>query len=60
MLRMPAEEEHGGRYITMEGGGELRMDWIDEEQGEWVDCGRRRRGSRGIGRQEKGRGGRWI
>lgn len=30
MLRIPTEEERG--CITMTGGGELSMDWIDEKQ----------------------------
>ena len=41
MLRMPEEEDRGGRYITMEGGGELRVNWIDEKRREWVDCERK-------------------
>jgi hypothetical protein len=68
MLRMPAEEERGGRYITMEGGGELRMDWIDEEQGGvgglWKEgdgegaeeLGARRREGEGVGFKQVG----WI
>jgi hypothetical protein len=55
---MPAEEERGGRYITMEGGGELRMDWGDDKQRKGVDCGRKE--MQRIGRQEKGRGERGI
>jgi hypothetical protein len=30
MLRMPAEEERAGRYITME--EEAVVDWIDEKK----------------------------
>jgi hypothetical protein len=32
MLRMPAEEERGGRYITMEEEEEAVVDWIDDKQ----------------------------
>ena len=69
MLRIPAEEELGGRYITMAGGGEL-CGWIGstKKQRNWVDCGRketakgaeelraRRREGEGVGFKQLG----WI
>jgi len=61
MLRMPAEEERGGRYITMAREGGLWMDSIGEKQRDWVGCGTKATTAREqrncLARQEKGREG---
>ena len=53
-LELAADAPHAGgrgarRKVHYHGGGELRIDWIDEKQRSWMDCGRRRRVSRGAG-----------